>query len=54
MSNATTRTALRKAAEVNEAREMGIIHNWEWKDQIAEIAEYADMSFNELLSELAC
>jgi len=49
----TTRTALRKVTEAKEAREMGIIHNWELKDMIAEIAEEADMSYEELLSESA-
>ena len=50
----TTRTALRKVSQAKESYEMGIIRNWELKDQIAEIAEEANMSYDELLSESAC
>jgi len=56
MTNATSsvlRTAIRKANEVNEAFEMGFIHNWERKDELSKIADYANMSYNELLSETA-
>ena len=49
----TTRTALRKVSQAKEAYEMGIIHNWELKDQISEIAEAAEMRYDELLSESA-
>ena len=47
----TTKTALRKVDQIKEAHEMGIIHTWEMKDQLAEVAEKANMSYNELLSE---
>ena len=53
MNASTIRTAIRKANEVKEAYEMGFIHNWERKDQLNEIADYAGMSYNELLSESA-
>lgn len=49
----TTRAAARKVTEIKEAYEMGIIHTWEVKDQIAEVAEEAGMSYDELLSETA-
>jgi len=47
----TTKTATRKVNQIKEAYEMGIISNWEVKDQIAEVAEKANMSYEELLSE---
>ena len=47
----TTKTALRKVDQIKEAFEMGIISNWEVKDQITEVAEKANMSYEELLSE---
>ena len=46
-----TSTTLRKAGQIKEAYEMGIIYSWELKDQLYELAEKSGMSYEELLSE---